>query len=47
MLVRPKDKDPKDCQSNVIYSYQFMELDCDEEYIGETSRTLGERSKNP
>ena len=43
MLVRPKDEDPKDCQSNVIYSYQCKEVDCDEEYIGETSRTLGKR----
>ena len=43
MLVRPKDKDPKDCQSNVIYSYQCKKMDCNEEYIGETSRTLGER----
>ena len=43
MLVRPKDKDPKDCQSNVIYSYQCKEVDCYEEYIWKTSRTLGER----
>ena len=43
MLVRPKDKDPKDCQSNVTYSYQCKEVDCNEEYIGKTSRTLGER----
>ena len=43
MLVRPKDKDPKDCQSNVIYSCKFKEMDCNEEYLGETSRTLRER----
>ena len=43
MLVRPKDKDSKDHQSNVIYSYQCKEVDCNEEYIGETSRTLGEK----
>ena len=43
MLVRPKHKDTKDCQSNVIYIYQCKEVNCDEEYIGETSRTLGER----
>ena len=43
MLVRPKDKDPKDCQSNVIYSYKCKEVHCNEEYIGESSRTLGER----
>ena len=40
MLVRPKDKD---YQSNVIYSYQCKGVDCDEEYIGETSRTLRKR----
>ena len=43
MLVRPKDKDPKDHQSNVIYSYQCKEVDCNEEHLGETSRTLEER----
>ena len=42
LLVRPKDQNRK---SNVIYSYQCTEVDCDEEYIGETSRTLGERYK--
>ena len=45
LLVRPKDQVPKDCKSNVIYSYKCGEVDCDEEYIGETSRTLGERYK--
>ena len=43
MLVIMKDKDPKDHQSNVIYGYQCKEVDCDVVYIGETSRTLGER----
>ena len=45
LLVRPKDQDPKDCKSNVIYSYQCGEVDCDEEYIRKTARTLGERYK--
>ena len=45
MLVRPKVKYCKDSQSNVIYSYQCKELDCDEKYIGETSRALGEKYK--
>ena len=45
LLVRPKDQDPKDRKSNVIYSYQCAEVDCNEKYIGETSRTLGERYK--
>ena len=29
----------------VIYWYQYGELACDEEYIGELSRTFGERYK--
>ena len=45
LVVRPKDQDHKDCKSNVIYSYQCGEVDCDDEYIGETSRTLGRRYK--
>ena len=43
ILMKPKDKDPKDSKSGVIYSYQCPHLDCNEEYIGETSRMLGER----
>ena len=45
ILVKPKDKDPSDKKSGVLYWYQCGELTCDEEYIGETSRTLGERYK--
>ena len=43
--MKPKDQDPRDNKSGVIYSYQCNHLDCNEEYIGETSRTLGERRK--
>ena len=43
--MKPKDRDPKDSKSGLIYSYQCPQLDCDEEYIGETGRTLGERRK--
>ena len=43
MLVRPKDQDPKEKKSAVIYSYQCGSIDCGEEYISETARTLGER----
>ena len=43
MLVNPKDKDPTDRESGAIYWYHCGDLMCDEEYIGETSRTLGER----
>ena len=43
LFVKPKDQDPKERKSGVIYSYQCWEITCDEEYIGETSRTLGEK----
>ena len=43
LLFKPKDQDPKEKKSCVIYSYQCGEIACDEKNIGETSRTLGER----
>ena len=43
--VSPKDKDPMINQSGAIYWYQCRDLGCDDEYIGETSRTFGERYK--
>ena len=43
LLVRPKDQDPKKKKCGVIYSYQCGKAACYEEYIGETSQTLGER----
>ena len=43
ILVSPKDKDPMVNQSGAIYWYQCGDLGCDEEYIGETSWTFGER----
>ena len=45
MLVKSKDKDPKDRKSGAIYWYQCGELVCNEEYIGETSKTFGKRYK--
>ena len=45
LLVSPKDKDPMVNQSRAIYWYQCGDLGCDDEYIGETSRTFGERYK--
>ena len=45
LLVSPKDKDPMVNQSSAIYRYQCGDLGCDDEYIGETSRTFGERYK--
>ena len=43
--MAPKDKDPMMKKSGVIYSYKCGRVDCDEEYIGESSRTFGERFK--
>ena len=45
LLVFPKDKDPMGNQSGAIYRYQCGYLGCNDEYIGETSRTFGERYK--
>ena len=45
LLVSPKDKDPMVNQRDAIYWYQCWDLGCDGEYIGETSRTSGERYK--
>ena len=45
LLMNPKDKDPMMKKSGVIYSYKCGRVDCDEEYIGESSRTIGERFK--
>ena len=43
LLVKTKDQDSKEKKREVIYSYQCGEIEGDEEYIGETSRTLGGR----
>ena len=45
ILMKPKDQDPMDKKSGVVYSYQCNNISCDEEYLGETARTLGERCK--
>ena len=45
LLVSPKDKDAMVSQSDAIYWYQCGDLTCDDEYIGETSRTFGVRYK--
>ena len=41
----PKDKDHMLKKSGVIYSYKCGRVECDEEYIGESFRTFGERFK--
>ena len=45
LLVSPKDKDSMVNQSNAICWYQCGDLSCDDEYMGETSRTFDERYK--
>ena len=44
-LMKPKDQDPKDNKSGLIYSYKCKDITCGEEYIGETARILGDRCK--
>ena len=45
LLMKSKDQDPRENKSGVIYSYQCGDITYSEVYIGETSRTLGERCK--
>ena len=45
LLVSPKDKDPMVIKSGPIYWFQYGDLTCNDQYIGETSRTFGERFK--
>ena len=43
--MAPKDQDPMQKRSGVIYRNKCDRVECDEEYIGESSRTFGERFK--
>ena len=45
LLMAPKDQDPMLKRSGVIYKYTCDRVECDEEYIGESSRNFGERFK--
>ena len=45
LFMALKDKDPITKKSGVIYRYKCDEIECDEEYIGESARTLAERFK--
>ena len=45
LLVAPKDQDTIQKKSGVIYRYKCDRVECDEEYIRESSRTFGERFK--
>ena len=40
LLMAPKDLDPMMKKSGVIYSYKCGRVECNEEYIGESSRTF-------
>ena len=45
LLVSPKDKDTITKKNSIIYWLRCNKIDFDEEYIGESSRTFGERYK--
>ena len=45
LLVAPKDRDHITQKSGIIYRYKCDGVECDEEYIGESARTFGERFK--
>ena len=45
MLGSPKDKDPKNNQTGIIYCYKCPQINCPSTYIGESGRSLGERVK--
>ena len=45
LLMAPKDQDLMLKKSGVIYRYKCDRVECDKEYIGESSRTFGERFK--
>ena len=44
-LVAPKDQDHITNKSGIIYRNKCDRLECNDEYIGETARTFGERFK--
>ena len=43
LLMAPKDQDPIEKKSGFIYGYKCGRVDCDEECLGESSRTFRER----
>ena len=43
LLMAPKDLDPIKSRSGVIYKFKCNRVECDDKYIGESSRTFGER----
>ena len=45
LLMTPKDKGHITKKSVIIYRFKCKRVDCEDEYIGESSRTFGERYK--
>ena len=45
LLGNPKDKDPQNNQTDIIYHYKCPQINCPSAYIGESGRSLGERVK--
>ena len=45
LLMFPKGKEAITKQSNIIHWFNFGKIECDDEYIGESSRTFEERYK--
>ena len=45
LLGNPKDKDPKNNQTGIIYHYKCPQINCPSAYIGESGRSLDERVK--
>ena len=43
LLMAPKGKDPITKKSCIIYRYKCNRVECDDQYIGVSSRTFGER----
>ena len=43
LLMTPNDKDHRTKKSGIIYRFKCKRVDCEDEYIGESSRTFGER----
>ena len=43
--IRTEDKDTKLQKGGVIYKYKCPQINCTEEYIGESGRTFGDRYK--
>ena len=45
LLLAPKDKDSKLQKSEIIYQYKCLQINCTEEYTGESGRIFGDRYK--